>query len=234
MNFAFLGQVRSLLAKAGFAGGTITRASLASSSASTSGPYTTASQSPGTNKLELAALIFQVFGGGTLPTGCALSGNGLTWAEVDHYTFSAGDASVWLFRAMGTGSAGALTITPSGDASLKLCQWHVEEFSAVDTSGTNGSGAVVQSARGTDGSANPQVITYTLAALGDAVNNATFAFAASGSLVTPSNTELVDRSAADYFMEAQWTLPGNAAMTATAATAFQIQGGIAVEIKPSP
>ena len=32
-------------------------------------------------------------------------------------------------------------------------------------------------------------------------------------------------------MEAQWALPGNTGMTATAATAFQAQGGYAIEIK---
>ena len=128
-------------------------------------------------------------------------------------------------------SAGAVTITPSGDTSLKLCQWDFEEFAGVDTGGTNGSAAVVQSVAGSGPSANPQVITYTLAALGDATNNATFSFAASGSLCTPSDTEIVDRSGSDYFMEAQWALPGNTGMTATAATAFQAQGGYAIEIK---
>ena len=210
----------------------ITRASLASSSAAGAGPYTTASQSPTGNRLVTCSLIFQIFGGGTLPTGCSLSGNGITWVEINHATFVAGVMSSWMFRGMvASPSAGTLTITPSGDASLKLCQWHVEEFDGIDTGGTNGSAAVVQNVAISSPSANPQVGTYTLAALGDATNNATFAFAASGSLVTPSDTEIVDRSASDYFMEAQWALPGNTSMTATAATAFQPQGGYAIELK---
>jgi len=210
----------------------IAQTQLASSLVSGAGPYTTESQAPGANRLITCELVFQIFGGGTLPTGVSLSGNGITWEEIAHSTFEAGIASTWLFRGMvASPSAGTVTITPSGDSSLKLCQWDFEDFDVVDTSGSNGSGAVVQSVAGSGPSANPQVITYSLAALGDAVNNATFAFAASGSLCTPSHTEIVDRSGADYFLEGQWALPGAASMTATAATAFQVQGGYAIEIK---
>ena len=211
----------------------ITRASLASSSAAGAGPYTTVSQTPTANAYIDCCLIFQIFGGGTLPTGCTVNGNGdSSWAPVANQIFVAGAMSCWKFRTMiASPSAGTVTITPSGDASLKLCHWHFEEYPGVDTTGTQGSGALVQFVAISSPSANPQVGTYTLAALGDATNNATASFAASGSLCTPSDTELIDRSASDYFMHYQWALPGNTSMTATAATAFQPQGGYALELK---
>jgi len=205
----------------------ISASALASSSASGAGPYTTASQTPTDGGSMRLFLIFQVFGGGTLPTGCSVSGNGQTWSSVDSYTAVAGVMSVWLFTVnlTASSSSGALTITPSGDSSLKLCQWHCEEVTGQDTTTP-----YPQTVRATDGSANPQVATYSLSALGDATNNWTFAFTASGSLVTPSGTEIVDRSASDYYLEGQYSNPGSTSMTATAATAFQAQGGFAWEV----
>ena len=211
----------------------ITRATLASAAGNSGDPWTTASQSPTTNDLITAAIEFQCFGGGTLPTAVTLTGNGLTWVEITHQDDVPDIHSIWIFRAMGTASAGTVAIAQTGGANLKGANWTFEDWSGIDTSGTNGSGAIVQSAKTTSASANPQIITITLAALGDAVNNAVYMAQSSGSLSTPggSYTELVDQAGTDYFMQSEWLLPGTTTPAATAATAFQAQVGIAIEIK---
>ena len=214
----------------------ITRSTLASAAGNSADPWTTASQSPTTNDLITAAVSVQCFGGGTLPTTVSLSGNGLTWVEVDHQDDTPDLHTIWFFRALGTASSGTVSITQTGGSSIKGANWTFEDWAGIDTSGSNGSGAVVQSAKQLSSSANPQVITCTLSALGDAVNNAVYMAQSSGSSSTPggSYTELVDQAGTDYFMQSEWLLPGTTTPSATAATNFQPQVGIAIEIKAAP
>lgn len=127
--------------------------------------YTTASISPSSNNLVLALVYGALAGGSAAPT---LSGNGLTWVQVDTQTFT--NRRVTLFRAMGTSpSSGAVTID-FGAATQARCHWSIAEFGNVDTTGTNGSGAIVQSV--TD-SGTATSLTVTLAAFSGG-NNATY------------------------------------------------------------
>jgi len=129
--------------------------------------FTTASISPGADRLVLA----WVAGRGTTLGSPTLSGNGLTWVEVTTLTF-ANNGRMSLFRAMGASpTAGSVTITFPTSAN-RAC-WSIVEYAGVDTSGTNGSGAVVQSATGT-AAASP--ITVTLGAFASANNVATGGF----------------------------------------------------------
>jgi hypothetical protein len=72
------------------------------------------------------------------------SGNGLTWVEVANVDNVQGQNGVSVWRAMGASpSTGSITVTLSGNtrpAFAVACR-----FSGVDTSGTNGSGAVENS-----------------------------------------------------------------------------------------
>lgn len=210
----------------------ITHTTLASAAGNTSDPWTTASQAPTSNHLITAAVSVQCFGGGTLPTTVSLSGNGLTWVEIDHQNDTPDLHAIWMFRALGTASSGTVTISQTGGSSLKGANWTFEDWAGTDTTGTNGSGAIVQSAKTLSTSANPQVITVTLAS-GIGANDAVYLAQSSGSLSTPggSYTEIVDQAGTDYFMESIWLLPGTTTPSATAATNFQPQVGIAIEIK---
>lgn len=128
--------------------------------------YTTASISPTAGRLVLAA----VFVVGTNPTPTpVLSGCGLTWTQVDQT--AVGARTVHIFRAMGTPTAGALTISLTGGTSPTGCAWTVVEFAGVDTSGTDGSGAIAQSVN-----AKPSSTTAPSVPFGTAVTagNATF------------------------------------------------------------
>src|SRR6266704_2779649 len=123
---------------------------------------TTSSIAPGANQLILAWIVNTNNQTRDLPT---LSRNGLTWVVASTAVWNAGKPTfldrITLFRAMGTSpTAGSVTISfSSGQESIA---WSIVEFSGVDTSGTNGSGAVVQFATGTDDAAGPSGLIITL------------------------------------------------------------------------
>jgi hypothetical protein len=207
---------------------------LTSSGSNGATPYTTASISPAANALIEVDVVTLTFGGSTPPT-VTLSGNGLTYVEVATIVFATGEATrLTRFRAMGASpSSGAITITPSGASSIG-CIWSVKEFTGVDTSGTDGSGAYVQTTSNQTTGGDPSTLTLTLSALSDATNNAvSAAFGADNAeLISPDTgySELSDTTVTDLAMETQWKLPGSTTVTATHSM-FISQGGIASELK---
>lgn len=149
----------------------ITSASLTQFSDAANGTsYATSSISPSADKLILVnvAAAAENSGGNVIPT---LSGNGLTWVQIATTTSEGTYLRNTLFRAMGASpSSGALT-ADFGVDNQSGCMIDVHEFSGIDTSGANGSGAIVQSVTNTNGAASS--LTVTLAAFGDA-GNATY------------------------------------------------------------
>lgn len=132
--------------------------------------YTTASITPAANALVLVnTTIIDSVGAGTV----ALSGNGLTYVEIGNRT-QAATRRHQLFRAMGSApTAGAVTLSITGNSGTnEFALWSIVEFGNVDTTGTNGSGAIVQTPVGNSGAALTS-LTVTLAAFSD-VNNATY------------------------------------------------------------
>jgi hypothetical protein len=108
--------------------------------------YVTASITPTANALVLAFVHGTDLTGSAQPT---LSGNGLTWVAittVQFNTIAAPEGRLTVFRAMGAApSAGAVTIA-FGAVEQNGCSWSIVQATGdVDTSGTNGSGAIVQS-----------------------------------------------------------------------------------------
>lgn len=156
----------------------ISRANLVTNSSTTdAASYNTASISPGANKLILATVVSRT-GITADPNQPTLSGNGLTWVAIASVVFDNTSSSrrrVTLFRAMGASpSTGAVTIDFGGQTQT-ACDWNIEEVSGMDTSGTNGSGAIVQSATNFDNATGTPVstLTVTLSAFSN-TNNATF------------------------------------------------------------
>lgn len=118
------------------------------SSTSNQTSYTTASISPTAGRLLLCAVGISV---ATAPTPTpTVTGCGVTWELID--TPSTAVRTVYLFRAMGTPTSGALTIS-GGSTTLTSGYWNVSEVPDVDTSGTNGSGAIAQVHHGRPASA---------------------------------------------------------------------------------
>ena len=135
--------------------------------------YTTASVTPASNRLLLLTVHCYVAAGSVQPTAPTVTGNGLTWVQVGSTIVDAAGTdrgTMFLFRAMGASpSAGALTITPS--ASMKGT-WILDQVDGTDTSGTNGSGAIVQFVAAADTGALATK-SVTLAAFG-ATGNAAY------------------------------------------------------------
>lgn len=199
--------------------------------------YDTASVTPGANRLVLVSVGIRNYGAANLGT-ISLSGNGLTYVEVATITYSSIAAPLSrlsIFRGMGASpSAGAITITVSGTGQ-NSCAWSVDEFAGTDTSGTNGSGAIVQSANCQTDDADPAP-SITLAALGDAVNNAVYACFgnANNRALTPTTdyTELTDQAPGNNCaVETHYKVPGTTSLSATGYSNFDDAAGIAVEIK---
>lgn len=145
--------------------------------------YTTNKVSIRPNRLGVVFIYARKGSASDTPT---VTGGGCgTWTLEDSQAADA-TAKLFCFRAMSasSGAAEALTITFSG--AQTSVGWQVTEYDGVNTSGTNGSGAVLQSVPSTN---NPSSsASATLAAFGS-VNNATAAgMSADGSVTFTAGT----------------------------------------------
>ncbi|MFI9203202.1 hypothetical protein [Streptomyces sp. NPDC053048] len=124
----------------------MTRNNLTSNSNNTpSTTYTTASFVPTQGRLVLAFVMSGGPAGGYVPpaTPTAADTSGLTWNPIGSGR-SGGGSRVQLtgFRAMSSSAVGPRTLTFTFPTHQGFCAWSVFEYDGVDTSGTNGSGAV--------------------------------------------------------------------------------------------
>jgi hypothetical protein len=135
--------------------------------------YTTASITPASNALILCTVENDVSGVPAVPT---VSGCSLTWVQIEtcYYDQSGTRFRVTMFRALGASpTSGTLTIDMGG-ATQGGCGWIVDQFTNTDTTGTNGSGAIVQSAK----SAEPDAAagTNVTATLGSGITSGNAAY----------------------------------------------------------
>ncbi len=207
----------------------ITASNLTNSSTTTdANSYDIASITPSANKLILVSVLSRASSGTTnVPT---LSGNGLTYVEVVNYVTSENANRVTIFRAMGASpTTGAITIDFDGQTQI-YCHWSVNEFTGIDTSGTNGSGAIVQSAGNTNSSTNTG-LTVTLSAF-ESSNNAAYGSVRAGNAVTPGSgfTEL-SQTTVDTRFQTQWKDSQDTTVDWTWSSSPAYAVGCAVEIK---
>lgn len=135
------------------------------SDTTTATSYTTDVIAPTANNLLLLGFMLTITGTTPTPT---VTGNGLTWVQVDQSV--AGARTVHLFRAMGAApTSGGITIS-TGATSVTSCLWSVTQVAGMDTTGTNGSGAIVQSVNNKPGSATSASVSFSNAV---AAGNAT-------------------------------------------------------------
>lgn len=199
---------------------------------------TTASVTPTSNSLQLLT-VGQLTSLSATPTEPTISGNSLTWVSVNTRLFVTAGTDrfrVTTFRALGASpSTGTITISFGGQNQAGV-QWSLDEFSGVDTSGTNGSGAIVQSAVNSDETPNNN-LTVTLAAFGS-VSNATYGGFAAWSDQTYTEgtgfTKLVDQSQAAVFPGVLTEYRSDNDTSVNFSTSDNSEnGGIAIEIKAS-
>ena len=203
---------------------------LTESSGTGSTSYTTSSISPTANRLVLVAVRANNLGSITTPT---LTGASMTWVEVGHVAFATDQANFTVFRGLSaTPGTGALTID-FGLATIQQAHWSIVEFSGVDLSGTNGSGAVVQFATSfIDGTSNTG-ITVTLGAFAS-TNNATYGGVGnSGTANITSGTgfsELAEDNNNSRTIQTQWKATNDTSVDWTAASNTDFWGALAIEI----
>jgi hypothetical protein len=143
--------------------------------------FSTAAITPGANTLLLAAVFFNPTGTVPEPT---LTGCGLTWVLVDNTLNGNNIREGMIYRAMGPApSSGAVTIDFGAANVAAALEWFVVQYEGVDTSGSNGSGAIVQSANG-----RPTATVAPSQAFPNAVNAANEAFGLVGCATAQAQT----------------------------------------------
>jgi hypothetical protein len=201
---------------------------------------TTASYTPSANKLILVTVHSRT-GISTEPNQPTLSGNDLTWVAIDSSYWDTSSSSrhkTSVFRSMGSSpSTGALTIDFAGQTQTDI-SWIIDEFSEIDTSGTNGSGAVVQSNHNSDETGSATSLTVTLSAFGSS-NNATFgAFSSGGNgtygvgdLVAGSGFTIVGKQTEACVNGTEFRNDNDISVDASYTENSSSWGGVAIEIK---
>lgn len=136
---------------------------------------TTATVAPSANQLILLTVCTRTEIT-TDPNQPTVTGCGLTWVAVNSVVYDNSSSSrrrETLFRAMGASpSSGALTIDFGGQTQVGK-SWVLDQVSGVNTGGTNGSSAVVQSAVNSEPTSLVTTLVVTLASFANA-NNTTY------------------------------------------------------------
>lgn len=141
---------------------------LTSGSNADTSSYTTTSYAPVGNKLLWAEVQSSPGGPSPTPEIPTMTGNGVTWVEEDTQLDATGTHRTTWFRGMvASPTEGAATIDFGGQTQFHAF-WSISEIGGVDTGGTNGSAAVVQTAKATASSAS--TLSITLSAFASASN----------------------------------------------------------------
>ena len=199
--------------------------------------HSTASVTPTSNALVLVfwRSVRNGTDGLTTPT---ITGNSLTWVPVTDQRFSqagAPESRITVVRSLGASpSAGAINAAYDSAVTNVNASWAVVECTGIDTSGTNGSGAVVQSTQGVQLAGTS--LTLTLAAFGSAGNATIAGFALDNDLAITNEggyTELADTGTDDSGLggqlEVEFLASNDTSPSATYSSADA--GGVAIEIK---
>lgn len=190
----------------------------------------TASKTPTANALQLMWVTSHNASSLTGPP--TVTGNGLTWVEVDNIIFTTTTRRLTLLRAMGAApTTGQATISFGADTQTAFV-WSWLEFTGVDNSGTNGSGAIVQSKKSAT-TANTTA-TNTLDAAFENAKNLHVCGTATALAATPTKDALFtngDRAAVSTSSCALGTEYALAQIACTNTFSSSISAMLSVEIK---
>lgn len=103
--------------------------------------YATGAYQPAVNSLVVAVVVNSKAAAADSPT---FSGNGLTWVAMTNQTFFGNTIKITMFRAMGAAPTSTAGTADFAGATQTGCHIRVIQFANADTSGANGSGAIVQ------------------------------------------------------------------------------------------
>lgn len=200
--------------------------------------YNTASHTPAANKLQLLRVVSRT-GTGVNPVQPTASGNGLTWVAINTTVYDNSSSSrrrVTLFRALGASPTTGATTIDFGGTTQTACEWSIDEATGMDISGTNGSGAIVQSAVNQDTGGSATSLTVTLSSF-SSTNNATFGafgFGDAGQTQSVGSgfTELSNQYTGTIEIGgiSEWKATNDTGVDVGSTSGTEI-GGIAIEIK---
>ncbi|HEU5183560.1 MAG TPA: Ig-like domain-containing protein [Gemmatimonadaceae bacterium] len=199
--------------------------------------YTTSSIAAAPNALILVAVVgHRIYGANPSPI---VTGGGMTtWEEVATVTFDPVGSPlkrITLYRAMSP-SPGSGPITIAFPNNVSNAQWIVTQWEGVDASGTNGSGAIVQT-----GSARADAVSglsVTLAPFESAINAAygVFGVNSSTAAVAPGSgfAEMAEAASAESPPSALQSEGATNVNTVAALWSSLRAGALAVEIRARP
>lgn len=197
--------------------------------------YTTALVTPRSRWLNLFTVYLRR-SGATPSTGTTVSGCGLTWVKVDEVANSTGTSAdrLIIFRGLGSSpTAGVLTIT-APEQQIRA-GWSLDAFNTIDTTGSNGANAIVQTASDQNGGTTGTGATVSLAAFSN-INN--FVFGAIGTeptgVITPGSgfTELSQQTVETLSrLQTQWKNSNDTSVDWSWASVSETYVALAVEIK---
>lgn len=171
------------------------------------------------------------------PNQPTATGNGLTWVVINSVIWDSTSSSrkrLTLLRAMGASpSTGAITIDFGGQNQTDI-NWSVDQVSGIDISGTNGSGAVVQSATNKDESGTAATLTVALSGFGS-TDNGTFGVLSGDGTGTNTFSAGTGFSSIGYTngnlqLAPEWKNSNDTSVDGTFSGNCML-GGIAIEIK---
>ncbi len=194
--------------------------------------FTTASISPADDAL---VILICMNDHATVAQTITPTGGGMTtWTSVQSIDVAGGgkDQKFQVFRALQS-SPGTAAVSLTMGAECLHAGWIIVEFLGVDTGGTNGADAIVQSVKSAGGTGEATAPSLTLAAFGSA-NNATAGFMqklASG-VVTPGTgfEEIAENNHSLATVQAQWRNDNDTSVDCSWSL-NQTYGFVAMEIK---
>jgi Domain of unknown function (DUF1929)/Invasin, domain 3/Bacterial Ig-like domain (group 2) len=194
--------------------------------------YTTASIAPAPNALVTVAVLMRRSGGVISPV---VTGGGMTaWetvATLDFDTQVSPGKRLVIFRAL-SASPGSGPITIKFSGSISNVQWIVSQWTGVETSGTNGSGAIVQTGASRSDGATSLAVSLTPFSAASDVAYGVVGVAKNGPTVTPATgfSEIDEVSSGETSaLETEWAT--NLSTVGAAWTTLTKAGILAVEIK---
>lgn len=134
---------------------------------------TIASTAPTANRLILAFIHSAAFQPDQIDPPLSVTVAGVSMTAVANVKDTATGQCVSLWRGL-SASPGSSTGTITFDETQYYADWSVFELAGIDTSGTNGSGAIVQSASNKDVTGSGTAATVTLSSFGSTDNGAVY------------------------------------------------------------
>lgn len=214
--------------------GTLVATKLLSNTSTTDGTsVATASHTPVANQVVYAAVGSRATATVVTPT---CTGNSLTWVLVGMATCPTSPTTrIAVFRSLGASPTAGATTFDFGVETQTSFVWSIIQFAGADTSGTNGSGATVQS-KTAGSSGNVTTLSVTLDSALENAANAMIAFYVTNNNAAHTNdaafTELSDNavSSGSANLSVDWAINQTTCAPTWASAAGAV---VAIEVKSS-